>query len=332
MKKLLKIFGGILIALLILTLLGYTASWPKKNVSWGVNFSTLRAKDLDMKPEQLFKTILDDLQPKLIRLPVYWEEIEANPGEFDFALYDRLLSETDQRDIKVIAAIGHKLPRWPECHHPQWWTSLEKKQQDAAVLNMVKNSIEHLKTHPSVGAWQIENEPFFPYGPDCPTISRGLYKQELAVVRALDDRPIIGTDSGEKGAWLPTAWSGVDILGATMYREVYHDKKGRYLTYPLPAWTYNIKAGWTRIFSGANQALGVELQAEPWFAGKGAQQTPYEEQLQHMNSEIFLNNVHYARQAGFAENYFWGVEWWYWLKATYGDNSMIEAVKTVFHK
>ncbi len=38
-----------------------------------------------------------------------------------------------------------------------------------------------------------------------------------------------------------------------------------------------------------------------------------------MNGEKFLENVAYARRVGFAENYFWGVEWWYYARQVKGD-------------
>lgn len=325
-----KIFISLLIFLILLALVGYALGKPQEKVSWGINYSTVRAKDLNFDPEQLFIQILDDLQPTHIRLPAYWEEIEVLPTQFNFDLYHRLLAETDKRGIKVILALGHKQPRWPECHHPEWWKQMTATEQDRAVLTMIEKSVGELRSHPSIVAWQVENEPLFPYGPDCPIIGRQLYVQELDLVRSLDSRPIISTDSGEKGAWLPVAWGGIDILGSTMYREVYHDKRQRYLTYPIPAWTYNVKAGLVRLFSGANQTIGVELQAEPWFAGKGAQQTPYAEQLEHMSPEILQRNINYARQVGFSENYLWGTEWWYWLNKVHKDDSLIQTAKQLF--
>jgi len=33
-----------------------------------------------------------------------------------------------------------------------------------------------------------------------------------------------------------------------------------------------------------------------------------------MNFEQFKENIAYAKTAGFSENYFWGAEWWYWMK------------------
>jgi hypothetical protein len=100
--------------------------------------------------------------------------------------------------------------------------------------------------------------------------------------------------------------------------------------YPLPAWTYNIKAGLVRLLSDANKTIGVELQAEPWFAGSDAQHTAKEEQLLHMNAQILNRNADYARQAGLSENYFWGAEWWYWMQANQNESSLVEAAKVLF--
>ena len=336
MSKVFSIFGKVVLTIIIvvvfLCVAGYIAGKPQKDVAWGINYSSLRAKDLGMEPVGLLRIILTDLHPQHVRLPAYWSELEPEQGKFDFQTIDSLLTEIDKTDTKVVVVLGRKQPRWPECHQPLWWNNLPPAEQDEAVLEMISRAAEHLRLHESISAWQIENEPFFEYGPDCPTISRNLYAQEITTLKLLDPRPVIGTDSGEKGPWITTAWAGVDILGATMYREVFLDKKGYYQTYPLPAWTYNVKAGLVRMFSSTNKTIGVELQAEPWFAGGDAQTTPIEKQLKHMNAEIFERNVGYATKTGFSENYLWGAEWWYWLQKNHQNDSMVGAAKQLFNK
>lgn len=333
LKKLLLIAGGIILGLGLICLVLFYIGRPQKHVTWGITFSSIRATELGFKPQELFSTMADDLHLQKVRIPVYWSELEPEPGKFDFSSIDNLLAETDQRQIEVIIGLGKKQPRWPECHQPKWYNELNnKEQQDQAVLKMLETAVTHLKNHPSVTAWQIENEPYFQYGPDCPPIDSKLYESELAVVKQLDNRPIIATDSGEKGPWITAAQSGAEILGATMYREVYHDKKGKYLTYPLPWWTYNIKAGLVRLMTGANTVIGVELQAEPWLIVSDPAGTVPEEQLKHMNGDIFQDNIAYATKVGFSENYLWGAEWWYWMQAKHGDSSMVNAAKNLFDK
>ncbi|HMQ02235.1 MAG TPA: hypothetical protein PKD79_04205, partial [Candidatus Doudnabacteria bacterium] len=59
-----KIFLAILIliiSLIFLAVAGYAAHPPRTDLIWGINYSQLRAQDLDMEPVALFQTILDDL-------------------------------------------------------------------------------------------------------------------------------------------------------------------------------------------------------------------------------------------------------------------------------
>ena len=82
-------------------------------------------------------------------------------------------------------------------------------------------------------------------------------------------------------------------------------------------------------FASPSAVISVELQAEPWFPS-GVSDLPWQEQLQHMSKDIFLQNVDYARAVGFAENYFWGVEWWYYEKELKKDDSIWQEAKKLF--
>jgi hypothetical protein len=194
---------------------------------------------------------------------------------------------------------------------------------------MLKESVGYFKQFNSVEMWQIENEPYFNYGQDCPPISKELLSKEIETVHSLDQRPVVLTDSGEKGAWLPIAWSGGDVFGSTIYREVYADKKKQYMTYPIPPMFYRIRAGMNRLLSPVKATIGVELQAEPWFSGLMSGMD-YSAQSGLMNPEIFYANINYAKQTGLPRQYLWGVEWWYWAKAN-GHAEMWQAAKDFFN-
>lgn len=330
-KKILYSCVLILLGLLLLCVILFYFGKPKTNIVWGVTFSSIRAEELGFVPKDLLHQILIDLHPQIIRLPADWAVLEPKQNQFDFSLMDGLLAEAQTSHTKIVLVLGNKQPRWPECHAPQWFKDLNPSEQEAAILNMIDQTINHFKANESISAWQLENEPFFQYGPNCPSISSELFKKELAEIKRLDTRPIIATDSGEKGLWVNVASAGIDTLGATMYREAYYEKSGKYITYPLPWWTYNIKAGLVKLLSG-KPVIGVELQAEPWLKISDPKQTPPAEQLTHMNASIFDRNIEYATKVGFSENYLWGAEWWYWLEKTNGDSSMINAAKKLFNK
>ncbi len=330
LKKVAKIFAGILAAIIFVCVVLFFIGRPQKGIAWGITFSTIRATELGFNPQQLFEKILTDLRPQKIRLPVYWSELEPQQGHFDFTTYDALLGQADKQNIQIILGLGKKQPRWPECHQPEWYNGLTTEQQNEAQLHMVDIAVAHFKSHTSIAAWQIENEPYFQYGPDCAQTPSELYEKELKSVKKLDSRPTIATDSGEKGAWIGVARSGANILGATMYREAYYEKQGKYVTYPLPWWTYNIKAGAVRLLTGANKVIGVELQAEPWLKISNPAYTSHDEQVLHMNPKILQDNIDYATKVGFSENYLWGVEWWYWMQKNHDDDSMVNAAKKLF--
>jgi hypothetical protein len=330
-KKIVKIFTIFLLAIFLLLGLFYFVAPRVRHIDWGVSFSPDYAAYLGFDKKQLYLDVLDDLRPKYLRLIAYWEDLEYNRGDFNLPSTDFtfMLKEAEKRDVKVLLVLGHKQPRWPECHHPAWYEKLSQDEKDQAVLHMLQVAINYFKNFKAVEMWQIENEPYFVYGPDCPVIAKDFYQKEVALVKSLDNRPIVVTDSGEKGAWLPTAYSGGDVFGSTLYRTVYQDKQKRYLTYPLPPMFYRLRAGMNRLLSPISRIIGVELQAEPWFNGT-VYSTSWKEQNRLMNPQIFYANINYAKQTGLERQYFWGTEWWAWAKKQ-GHPEMWEAAKQFFN-
>lgn len=297
---------------------------------WGLNFSITHAQYLGFDWKKMFQEVLRDLKPKRLRIMALWETIEPERGRFEFEDLEYILREGEKRNIQIIVSLGHKQPGWPECHHPDWYDKLTAHQQDEAQLVMVRETVSRLKKFNSVAVWQVENEPFFAFGPHCPAISKDLLAREVALVKSLDPRPIILTDSGEKGWWLPTARFGADIFGSTLYRKVYHHERQKYIEYAVPPIWYRIKGGMIGYFLGIDRVVGVELQAEPWFESD-VFSTPWGKQKELMNGKILLEYADYARRAGFAENYFWGVEWWYYGKEKQNDREMWEAAQKILN-
>jgi hypothetical protein len=302
---------------------------PNKNGDWGLNFSVKYAEELGIDWKTMYLDMLNDLKPKKLRLMSYWDRIEPERGKFDFNVVDQQLIEAGKRNIEVVLVVGRKQPRWPECHEPQWFETLNKNEQEQAQLSMVKTAVEHFKQFGAVKIWQVENEPFFPFGPSCPRMDKNLVKAEMDAVRSLDSRPIMLTDSGELGLWVQAASLHPDILGSTMYRVVHKPKFG-YLSYPLPPTFFHIKAGIVNTFVPVPKIMGVELQAEPWF-DKGVNNMDLSTQLSLMNAKIFDDYIDYAKEAGLGDNYLWGVEWWYWLAMKQNDWSLWESARQLLN-
>ena len=327
-KTWVKVIAGVMLAVVFIIAVFYLRFQPAETISWGVTYSPTYAEYLGLDPVVTFNDLLNDLHPAHVRLVTYWETLETQPGQIDFASVDRLLGLATTHGTDVVLIIGHKQPRWPECHHPAWYESLNPDQQRQAVLDFVEAEVNHFKTFAIISRWQVENEPLFPYGDNCPLHTRAQLREEINLVKGLDSRPVILTDSGEKGDWFRVA-SLADIFGSTMYRTVYNPNYGGYVSYHLPPAFYRVRAGMLQLFTGTREIIGVELQAEPWFA-RDINDTTLEEQYELMNAQKLADNVNYARQAGFAENYLWGAEWWYWLKNKHDDPSLVEAARKVF--
>ncbi|MEK7211115.1 MAG: beta-galactosidase [Patescibacteria group bacterium] len=291
-------------------------------ITWGVSFSGAYAGYFDLDWRQTYTDILDDLKVRALRIPAYWEEIEPSRGNYQFADLDWQLLEAKKRNAFVILAIGRKLPRWPECHLPEWAKKLNEEEQDRAALAYLSKVVSRYKSYSSIRYWQVENEPFFPFGEKCKTISRDFLKKEIALVKSLDNRPVVITDSGELSSWIGTA-SLADILGISMYRVSWNKLFG-YLFYPVFPAFYRERANLIKYL--VSDVIVTELQVEPW-APTDIKFLPLEEQYKSMNLERFRDNIEFARRAGFTEVYLWGVEWWYWLKVRGNDTFWNESKK-----
>lgn len=285
----------------------------------GATFAPFHAEALGLDPQAVYHALLDDLGIRKIRISAYWNRIEKTRGEFDFSELDWQVSEAEKRDAELVLAVGQKLPRWPECHIPEWAASLSPPEYQEELLQYIVVVVNRYKNSPAVKIWQIENEPFLNFG-ICPPFSPETLDAEIKLARELDSpasptslggRPIMITDSGEISLWIQ-AHRRADVFGTTLYRTIWHPSVGAF-TYPLPPVFFRVKRAITDLINGSKPTLVIELQAEPW-QERMLYETELEEQYKTMNPESFRTLLSYIRKTGFDEFYFWGVEWWYWLK------------------
>jgi len=301
---------------------------------WGVTFSHQFTSYIDLDWRDVYIKVLDELKPPIVRLPLYWSDVEAKEGEFNFEDYDFLINEAAKRDVELTIVLGMRVPRWPECHVPVWAKSLSVKEQKEEVKDVIIAAVDRYKYEDSIVMWQVENEPFLPFFGDCPPPDGKQVDQEIDIVRLLDDtRPILVTDSGELSLWSPAFKRG-DVFGTTMYRSVWSDTISPYIgyfTYPLPPKFFWLKANVNHLLHGKDKRVIVsELQAEPW--GPEFSQVmsmTLAEQGITMSHEKFYENIEYASDVGFPDVYLWGVEWWYFMKEREDDPFYWEAAKDI---
>lgn len=292
----------------------------------GVTFSTKYCKELGLDWKKVYISVLDDLNIKLIRLPIYWDEIERKRGTVELENVRWMLDEAQQRNVRIMPVVGRRVPRWPECHPPFWTKYLTEGEIQEEELQMMEVVVTELKDHPAILRWQVQNEPFFSVFGECPQPDEEFIVESIELVRRLDPgRPIVITDSGELSTWQRTA-ELADILGVSMYRVTWNSFWG-YFYYPVPPTMYSWKANLVSPF--VSEVINTELQVEPWVPST-ILTTSLDDQYRSMDVERFQSNLDYAKRAKFTEIYLWGVEWWYWLQKRYGDSSMWDAGREAF--
>lgn len=330
-KKKVFIGGVILFILIIFYFFKIANNYPiKKDLQYepgffGVTFSTKFCREIGLDWKEVYLAVLDDLKVKEIRLPIYWDDIEAEQGVFDFSDYDYIIEEGKKRDVNFVINIGWRLPRWPECHAPEWTNKETLEETRNRVIVMIEATIEHYKNNDNIIAWQLENEPFFNEFGVCPPSDYEFFTKELAVVKKLDKRPVIISATGELSFWQKEA-KLADIFGTTVYRVVWGGNTG-YVRYAIPAWFYRAKADLAGI-PDENRII-IELQAEPWVPKGSIIYLSTKEAQKSFNLEQFKANLQFGINVGFQKAYLWGVEWWYYQYKN-GDRNYWNFAKTIF--
>ncbi|MEX2144940.1 MAG: cellulase family glycosylhydrolase [Candidatus Spechtbacterales bacterium] len=318
-RKIIKIFFGILLFTYTVLVLLYGFFFlgsvePASEITWGVTFGHSQADDLGLNWQETYTALLDDMGVRNFRIPIYWDELEKERGQFDFSKWDWQLRELEKRGGKAILVVGFKQPRWPECRFPDWYNhDASQLEKDAWLFQMIRNVVAYYRDNPVVWAWQVENEPLLKFGV-CPKEDPSLLDAEIKLVRTLDpSRPIIITDTGEWSVWYE-AGKRADILGSTLYR-VIHDPLVGFVRYDfLNPTFYARKAEILHFWRPNVRVLISELQAEPWVADPPISKNSLEEQYKTLNPEQFRANMEFARRTGFDEFYLWGAEWFVWLR------------------
>lgn len=329
-KKILIFILSVIAVLGLIVLYLSQASKPEK-ITYGMSFNTMYARELGLDWKETYDAIIDDLGVRHFRLAAHWPMIEPLRGEFNFSELDYQIKRAEETNSEVILGVGRRLPRWPECHIPDWAKKLSIEERNAEQLEYMKQVVERYKNSPAIRYWQIENEPFlalFAYE-YCGELDEGFLDKEIAMVRELDPtRKIIITDSGNLGMW-SKAYKRGDIFGTSVYLYFWNPEIGQFKSV-LPAWAYRVKANYNALVYGNRPTFLIELSAEPWLVAP-ISTVPIETQLSRMDLEKFNNILTYAENTRFDNQYLWGAEWWYWLKKQ-GHNEIWDRGKELYLK
>jgi hypothetical protein len=342
-KKIIKIFLLVILIAFLAAFCYFFVSKVKsaKEIKWGMNFSQKYAQELGFDWKEVYSALLDDMGVKNLKIAAHWDILAPEKDNFYFNDLDWQINQAKNHQAETILVVGMKTSRWPECHIPSWAKNLSKEEQQTEILKMLKEVVLRYGDSKTVIGWQVENEPFFPFG-QCPWTDKEFLKKEVALVHQIDPqrRLVMITDSGEGSFWINSAKIG-DIVGTTMYKKVWFtlpsfmykylpgwDKTGFYVYYPFPPSFYGKKAELIWKFFG-KKVVCAEFQAEPW-SNVFISETPLKEQDKTMNLERFKSNIEFAKNTGLEEFYLWGGEWMYWMKEKQNNAAIWDEAKKLF--
>jgi hypothetical protein len=309
------IFFGILFLACILFYLIFGYGKKVENPQYGVSFNTIYAQELGLNWQEVYDALFEELGVQKIRLAAHWNMIEPKDNTYNFTELDYQIERASAHDAEIIMALGKRLPRWPECHIPDWALNLSKEQQEKEILEYIEHVINRYKSNSSIKIWQVENEPFLSMfaKSHCYNFDEKFLEKEIELVRSLDEqkRPILITDSGELSTWRK-AFSHGDIFGTTMYVYSWNEFTGEFRNLFLPGF-YTFRSNFWNLFQKDKPSIIAELSLEPWL-DKPVIKEKTEIQIHRMSPEKFENVLDFAKHTGMHVQYVWGAEWWYYMK------------------
>lgn len=321
------------IGILILVIIGYfffgIPTVDQKTV-YGVTWSATYAKELGIDSQKGLEAVLDDLGVRRFRIPSYWNLIEPEKGKKDFSILQKQLDAIAKRGGKAIVVVGATQPRWPECWLPTWAQGMTAVEREQAQMEYIEATVKQFANHPALEAWQVENElSLFSFGL-CKDQREAFVIDEMKTVRRLDEslskgerHPIYTADSGELSTWLGFA-PYVDGKGVSTYRLVrgMNGKVFRYFF--LPPFIYQRHAILVRPW--VRTIFVSEFQMEPWELAP-LSVISVAEQMKTFDPKQMTDNFAFAERMHMPSIYFWGAEWWYWMKEAKDQPAFWEAAK-----
>ncbi len=315
MKIVKKVSVGILIVVLIIVVVVFFLARKEKpeQITYGMSFNTMYANELGLDWIETYDAIIDDLGVRHLRLAAHWPMVEPEQDEYNWVELDYQLAKAEAVGAEVVMAVGRRLPRWPECHVPDWAKELSWQEQQQEILTLMQRIVERYKDNPAITYWQVENEPYLEvFAKDhCGEFDERFFEAQVNFMRALDpSRLLLVTDSGNLGLWAGPYRNG-DAFGTSVYVHFWNPELGQFRTV-LPPWFYRIKDNVMALRYGEKETMLIELSAEPWLLAP-ISEVDVETQFSRMDMEKFEDILKYAEATHFEKQYLWGAEWWYWL-------------------
>lgn len=311
--------------------------WSERNQPFilGTTFIPAYAESLGVDPKQTLVALTDDVGVRNFRLVSYWDQLELQPGTYDFSQLDWQFRQIESVGGHITLSVGLRQPRWPECHMPDWARQHSPEYWQPHLNSFIEQIVDRYKDSPALQSYQVENEFFLKGFGICETIPGALNRSRLIseynLVKKLDTKHKVIINRSNNALGWPIGEPQPDEFGISIYKRVWDAKiTHRYFEYPPPAWFYGFLAGWQKIFNGKDMIIH-ELQAESWGPnGKSLNEISVQEANKSFSAERFKDRVLYGRGTGMKEAYLWGSEYWYYRQQVQHDPSLMNVARQEF--
>jgi hypothetical protein len=265
---------------------------------------------------------LGELGVRLLRLPVYWDEVEPEPGCYRWETLDWQMDAAAAAGARVLLCVGHRAPRYPECFAPAWACGLAEGPFTSALMDFVTAVVTRFRDDQALEAWQVENEPDatflgWRFGAGCRDARRWL-EPEIALVRTLDcGHPVVLSYANSPwfvGQLRSALRHDCDIVAVSVYERLYFSSPfySGFVDQTRLGVIGPLSLGRQRRRAAAHgRDLWVsELQAEPWPRGcENLLSAPREEVERTMSRAQLLGSWGRVTDSGIRRAYLWGIEW-----------------------
>ena len=297
-------------------------------MKFGISLSHHQLKELKIDLDYALNESIKH-QFAYVRLSLYWNEIEKNKNIYDFSIIKKILDFYQKNQQEIILTVGVKAQRWPEYYWPEYTENknLSNQKTKESLLKFIETSIQELKAYSCIEYWQLENEPLDPSGPHQDVIPLNVLQKEAALIKRLNQRPIIISVWGNeiiKRNLLDQLSSITDHIGLDLYYKLFIRKILKKSIYLGPLQSSKELKKYLAKFPKINFWI-TELQAEPWEKDAKAYLSLNPRSI---SPQQLLNNFKKASLLDVDKILFWGFEYWLWKKIK-GDNSYFKLLKEI---
>lgn len=331
---------------------------PRGSTLLGISFRTPQVAALGLDAQSTLQTLLT-YPFDLIRLGVYWNRIEPEPGTFYTDELDRQIDAAERTGKRIILCVGPlKTFSYPEffvpAHHlkqpfpehtlikPSAYPSLL-----TAATEFITRIVERYKHRQGIVAWQVEHEAVDPLGVEHSwRLDAAFVAKEVEAVRRVDPgRPVMMNGflptslpvrlsqwwrTRDQGDSLAVAQRLADMVGIDYYPRhalLTIGSKTLYLDGSQRLWQQQRrKRLFTSTRAHGQQLLVAEGQAEPWETVT-TPPNPYGQGMYSCLPERVIANyntcMRWSRpEAPLYAYLFWGAEYWM-LRKQNADSSYL---------